>query len=373
MPPSGKDGRKNAVPDGEATEPRKGTPDRNLDQEEFRCRFLSQFADPAFAPLADALDKIAAAAWDAYSHHRKPAHAEGGSSFDDPSYDLAVDWIAAHEAVQMAQARHDDPSTPNRLLLIAGSARSEHTCPGEMSKSYRLIEIAREAIAPAPDVEIEVLALDRLTSEYGRHIHPCKACFSTSPALCHWPCSCYPNYSLGQTQDWMSEIYPMWVAAHGIMIVTPVNWYQVSSPIKLMMDRLVCADGGNPDPTRTHGKDARRAKAIELEGWDYPRHLAGRLFSVLVHGDAEGAEKVRHSLSDWLTDMDLSPAGARAELDRYIGYWQPYATSHGALDADTAIQEEVRNAARTLLEAVVAKRAGRISGAGDQLKAPRQK
>src|SRR4051794_35700321 len=40
------------------------------------------------------------------------------------------------------------------------------------------------------------------------------------------------------------------------MIVTPVNWYQVSSPLKLMMDRLVCADGGNPDPTRTHGKSA---------------------------------------------------------------------------------------------------------------------
>ena len=43
----------------------------------------------------------------------------------------------------------------------------------------------------------------------------------------------------------MNEIYPMWVAAHGIMIVTPVNWYQVSSPLKLMMDRLVCADGGS--------------------------------------------------------------------------------------------------------------------------------
>ena len=79
----------------------------------------------------------------------------------------------------------------------------------------------------------------------------------------------------------------MWVAAHGIMIVTPVNWYQVSSPLKLMMDRLVCADGGNPDPTRTSGKDAKKAKQLELAGWDYPRHLAGRLFAVVVHGDAE--------------------------------------------------------------------------------------
>ena len=121
-----------------------------------------------------------------------------------------------------------------RFLLISGSARSEHTCPGEISKSYRLMQLAREVLARADHVEIEVLELHRLASEYGPHIHPCKACFSTSPALCHWPCSCYPNYSLGQTQDCMNEIYPLWVAAHGVLIVTPVNSYQVASPIKLM-------------------------------------------------------------------------------------------------------------------------------------------
>jgi multimeric flavodoxin WrbA len=122
----------------------------------------------------------------------------------------------------------------------------------------------------------------------------------------------------------MNEIYPLWVAAHGIMIVTPVNWYQVSSPLKLMMDRLVCADGGNPDPTRTQGKNAELAKQIELAGWDYPRHLAGRVFSVVVHGDVEGAENVRRSISDWLCFMHLCSAGPTAELDRYIGYWKPY-------------------------------------------------
>ena len=202
---------------------------------------------------------------------------------------------------------------------------------------------------------------------------PVQGRFSTSPALCHWPCSCYPNYSLGQVDDWMNDIYPMWVEAHGIMIVTPVNWYQVSSPVKLMMDRLVCADGGNPDPTLTQGKDAKLAKALELQGWNYPRHLAGRLFSVVVHGDVEGAENVRRSLSDWLCYMHLEPAGPLAEMDRYIGYWKPYALSHQELDADEAVQEEVRNAARTLVEAVMLKRAGKLVSAGGELPAPRQK
>jgi multimeric flavodoxin WrbA len=242
-----------------------------------------------------------------------------------------------------------------------------------MSKSWRLLQIAETVFRDHGGLTVEVLDLSRLASEYGRTIHPCKACFSTAPALCHWPCSCYPNYSLGQTQDWMNDIYPMWVEAHGILIVTPVNWYQVSSPLKLMMDRLVCADGGNPDPTLTHGKDARKAKALELEGWDYPRHLSGRLFSVVVHGDVEGAENVRRSISDWLCFMDLCPAGPKAELDRYIGYWKPYATSHDELDADEAVQEEVRNAARTLAEGVKANRAGKLSAAGTELPPPRQK
>ena len=75
-----------------------------------------------------------------------------------------------------------------------------------------------------PETECEVLDLSRLTSEYGRHIHPCKACFlNRAIALCHWPCSCYPDHAVDQIHDWMNDIYPMWVAAHGVMIVTPVH------------------------------------------------------------------------------------------------------------------------------------------------------
>jgi len=354
-------------------EPRKGSPSPRLDEATFRARFLAPFADPAFDPLRTELDKVAGAAWDAYSHGRKsPGTLKAGPGYADPDYELATDWLAAKAAVEAAEKRHDDPAGPNRILMISCSSRSEHTCPGEVSKSYRLVELAREAVT-APDTVIHHLELSRLASEYGRHIHPCKACFSTAAALCHWPCSCYPNYSLGQTGDWMNEIYPLWVEAHGIMIVTPVNWYQVSSPLKLMMDRLVCADGGNPDPTATHGKNAKEAKALELAGWDYPRHLEGRLFACVAHGDVEGAENVRRSISDWLCFMRLAPAGAMAELDRYIGYWQPYATSHDALDADAAIQEEVRNAARTLVGAVRDQRAGRVGTAGQGLQPPRQK
>ena len=362
------------APKTTAPDPRKGMPSPRLSEAEFKARFLERFQDPAFAPLAAELDRVAEVAWDGYAHSRKsPVTRRAGPEFADPDYQLSVDWLAARQAVAEAQARHDDPHGPTRFLIVNASSRSEHTCPGEMSKSWRFTEMALEIFSAAADGAVRVLDLSRLASEYGRNIHPCKACFSTAAALCHWPCSCYPNHSLGQTQDWMAEIYPMWVEAHGIMLVTPVNWYSTSSPLKLMIDRMVCADGGNPDPTLTHGKDAKRAKQAELDGWPYPKHLAGRQFAVVAHGDVEGAENVRRDLHDWLCFMDLCPAGPTAELDRYIGYWQPYATSHEALDADVAIQEEVKNCARALLEAVQADKMGKFVEGGSKLKRPRMK
>ena len=179
---------------GAAPEPRKGMPSPQLDEAEFKRRFLGQYIDPAFAPLGDDLSRIADAAWDAYANSRKaPRTRKAGPEFADPDYDLAVDWLDARAAIHAAQARHEERDGPDRILLINCSSRSEHTCPGERSKSFRLVEVAREIFADDNTVRTEVLDLARLASEYGRHIHPCKACFSTSPALCHWPCSCYPN------------------------------------------------------------------------------------------------------------------------------------------------------------------------------------
>jgi hypothetical protein len=123
------------------------------------------------------------------------------------------------------------------------------------------------------------------------------------------------------------------------------------------MDRLVCADGGNPDPTTTHGKSPAEAKALELAGWDYPRHLANRAFALVVHGDAAGVDLLTSALSGWLTDMHLIEADGGV-LARYIGYYEPYATSHDALDEDEDVQQETRLAARALLSTLAAVRTG---------------
>jgi len=353
---------------------RKGQGDVKLSREEFVARLGERFYDPAFDTVRAEIDRIIEVAWQSYDeYHKSPRKRRAGSGFADPEFELPVEWLAAHDAVTAAEERQRDRAAPRRILLICGAARHDQTCPGEMSKTFRLVQLAREIVDASAGFEFDLLDLSHLTAQYGRQILPCKACVSTAMPLCHWPCSCYPNHAMGQVNDWMNEIYPRWVAAHGILIVSPVYWFQAPSVLKLMIDRLVCADGGNPDPTTTHGKKPEEAKALELAGWDYPKHLAGRAFGIVVHGDAEGAETLRRNLTDWLLDMDLVEAGNRATLDRYIGYYEPYATSHDALDRDVAVQEEVRNVARSLVETVRLMRDGKFERPDQGLQEPRAK
>ena len=351
----------------------KGQAPAELSRIQFHDRFTQSFKDPLFAPEEAALSRVEDVAWKAYKDGRKaPVTQKAGKGYADPEYDLSVEWSGTRARLKSAAAKRRNPGTRSRVLLIIGSARNDGTCPGEVSKTFRLTKIARKVFEDAR-FDVDTLDLSLLTSEYGKRIYPCKGCVATAMPLCHWPCSCYPNHALGQTGDWMAEIYERWTAAHGVVILTPVYWYQVPSTLKLMIDRLVCADGGNPDPTSTSGKNAAKAKALELRGWPYPKHLAGRVYGLVVHGDVAGIEGVRHALSDWLDWMGLIDAGPKARLDRYIGYYEPYATSHDALDKDKDVQEEVRNVARAVVNAVREARAGRLSTPDAKLDSPRPK
>ena len=350
-----------------------GQAPKPLKREAFHERFMNSFYDPAFKAEEAAISRLEIIAWEAYQEGRKaPITRKAGKGFADPTYDLSVEWRETRDRLKRAQAAWGKAETKSRVLLVCGSPRNDGSCPGENSKTFRMVEMARKVLEKER-IEVDVLDLSLLTSTYDLHIHPCKGCVSTAMPLCHWPCSCYPNHAEKQTGDWMAEIYERWVAAHGVILVTPVHWYQATSPLKLMIDRLVCADGGNPDPTTTHGKKASEAKALEMKGWDYPKHLAGRTYGVVVHGDVAGIEGVRRALCDWLDWMGLIDAGAKARLDRFIGYYEPYATSHNALDADKDVQEEVKNVARAVARAVKDLRAGKLNAPDAGLTPPRPK
>ena len=94
------------------------------------------------------------------------------------------------------------------------------------------------------------------------------------------------------------------------MLVTPVNWYQSTSPLKLMIDRLVCADGGNPDPTlptaRTRQGQAARARRLGLSAPSRrPPVLRRRAWR--RRGRRERPPHAR----DWLRFMHLVPGRSR--------------------------------------------------------------
>lgn len=352
---------------------RKGQAPPILTREAFSARFRAPFFDPLFNIESDAIARLEEIAWQAYKDGRKsPVTTKAGPQFADPNFELSVEWLATRKRLLDAQLHWASPQSPTRVLLICGSARNDGTCPGEMSKTYRLLNIVRDTFSGS-NIQTDTLDLSLLASDYGRRIHPCKGCVSTAMPLCNWPCSCYPNYGQNQTNDWMAEIYERWTEAHAVIIVSPVYWYQSPSPLKLMIDRLVCADGGNPDPTTTSGKDPAKAKALELAGWDYPKHLSGRVYGLLVHGDVAGIEESRRGLSDWLDWMGLIDAGAVARLNRYIGYFEPYASSHDALDKDLAVQEEARNVGRAVAHAVKSLRSGHLPDTNAVLTNPRPK
>jgi hypothetical protein len=129
---------------------RKGQAPGHLDRIEFGRRFRDAFVDPAFRAEDDAIARLEAIAWAAYEDGRKaPRTRKAGPGYADPDYDLSVDWIEARERIEQARKRWADPATPTRGLVICGSPRNDGTCPGEISKTFRLARIETQEL-PRP-------------------------------------------------------------------------------------------------------------------------------------------------------------------------------------------------------------------------------
>src|SRR4051812_40507083 len=129
------------------TKPRTGQFTGLLDRNEFHLHFQASFSHPSFGKVKDALAAVEEVAWDNYSNERKTARTEkAGPGFADPGYDLSVEWREARDRLIAAEARQKDPDTRSRVLLICGADRNDGTCPGEMSKTFRLTQVAREVI-----------------------------------------------------------------------------------------------------------------------------------------------------------------------------------------------------------------------------------
>lgn len=152
---------------------------------QFHERFNGCFYDPALEVGRDAIARLEAIARDALQEGRKaPITRPAGRGFADPTYAMAVQWLDSRKRLKAAQKRLSDSTAPSRVLLICGSARNDGNCPGEVSKTWRLTEMAQRVVERAGP-QADVLDPSLVTPEYGRNIHPCKGCVSSAMPLCH--------------------------------------------------------------------------------------------------------------------------------------------------------------------------------------------
>src|SRR5688572_202638 len=180
---------------------------------------------------------------------------------------------------------------PFRVLIISGSDRRQYNCPGVDSKSRTLMLRMAELLPQEWEIDYEDLG-----NVFGlAHIQSCYACVSTAMALCVWPFNCYEKNS-GFEPDlmWNLDLYARLDLADAWAIIGPINWYAPSSNLKLMFDRLVCMNGGNPREDLIDHKDPELAmrleKSSEWAGLNV-NHLEGRTAAFFCYGD-EGANEM---------------------------------------------------------------------------------
>jgi len=177
-----------------------------------------------------------------------------------------------------------------RVFVVAGSSRRITNCPAADSKAKFFAERAKEKLPKDWIVDIFNVGNDYVLPK----IQSCNACVSTSMALCVWPCNCYERHSFFEPDlMWDEDIYGRIYAADAIMICSPVNWYGPTSSMKMMFDRLICANGGNPDEKLISHKDGALAARLEHSPkWKELslNHLEGRTTGFFVYGDDGGDE-----------------------------------------------------------------------------------
>src|ERR687898_1443437 len=92
---------------------RKGQAYWPLPREEFIRRYKARFIDPSFQSLQAQVDQLAQVAWENYvESHKAPRTRKAGPGYQDPNYDLSIDWIDARSTIQEAAKYYANRSSP---------------------------------------------------------------------------------------------------------------------------------------------------------------------------------------------------------------------------------------------------------------------
>lgn len=137
--------------------------------------------------------------------------------------------------------------------------------------------------------------MEDIGNEHGKpRIQPCNGCVSSAAPLCVWPCNCYGPKSENQPDlMWNLDLYGRLARADAWAFIGPMNWYGPTTGLKLMFDRLVCMNGGNPRPDLIDKKNTLKAQALERSDlWReiQKNHLEGRTAAFFCYADEGGPD-----------------------------------------------------------------------------------
>lgn len=196
-------------------------------------------------------------------------------------------------AIKEARAR-EQKTGPLLAIGVSGSSRSEFDMAAENSHSEFLLKAALG--------ELETMgAKTELIPLRDYRIEPCKCCYSTSNAHCHFYCSCYPK-GTPAGDDMSNVLYDKILAADIIIFATPVNNFKISSRMALFIDRCISLDGSltpaDPAAAKNRELNIKHSKFIEMmadddvPGSGYLRRFFGKTAGIIVTGHEEGAALV---------------------------------------------------------------------------------
>ncbi|NBO22432.1 flavodoxin family protein [bacterium] len=178
---------------------------------------------------------------------------------------------------------------PN-ILIFQGSPRKVDSCANQESKTEKLVDFIVNEWAPFANIEVIDLSVGETI------IQPCKGCMSTSNGFhCHWKCDCYtPNSKKKPDLMHDQKIYDKLELCDAFLVVSPIHWYSVSTQVKAMFDRLVCANQtitreeaisimgkGNTKNSKVTGRTELSGKYKDM----LKNHLKGKTAAFFVHGD----------------------------------------------------------------------------------------
>lgn len=180
-----------------------------------------------------------------------------------------------------------------KVVIFQGSSRDRDTCPHMESKTQKIINFLVNEYSFMVDFVVIDLAVNQSKQPI---IQPCKGCVSTAGGYhCHWKCTCYAKGD-EKRPDLMydADIYDHLETCDAFIVFSPIHWYSVTSQVKALFDRLVCA---NQTLTREQAIEIMgkgNAKNPDITGpmsqsgkYDHllKNHLEGKYGAFYLHGD----------------------------------------------------------------------------------------